>query len=122
MTVAEIPAAARGTTTVAERAVERIAGQLVTEMGGVGGSSRRLLGVTFGGGEAPNVDATVRGEHVSLDVELSVSYPASVARTTEAARQQLTREVGELTGLAVDRVDITVTALRGDRSGAGRVR
>lgn len=120
MTVTDIPPAERGTTTVADRAVQRIAGQLVVEMEGVGGTSRRLLGLTVGDDEAPTVAAAVRGEHVTLDVALSVCYPASVARTTAAAREQLSREVGELTGLTVDRVDITVAALRGDRSGTTR--
>ncbi|NKQ52135.1 Asp23/Gls24 family envelope stress response protein [Amycolatopsis sp. K13G38] len=111
----------RGTTTVADRAVQRIATRLVTEMEGVGGSSRRMLGLTVGGSE-PKIDARVRGEQVTLDVELSVAYPASVPKTTEAAREQLTREVAELTGLIVDRVDITVTSLRGADSGERRVR
>ncbi|GHF33848.1 putative alkaline shock family protein YloU [Amycolatopsis bartoniae] len=122
MTVTGLPPAARGTTTVSERAVQRIATRLVVDMEDVGGTARRLLGVTVADDEAPKVAATVRHEHVTLDVELSVPYPASVARTTEAARAQLTRDVGELTGLTVDRVDVTVTALRGDRAAGRRVR
>jgi len=110
----------RGTTTVADRAVQRIATQLVTEMEGVGGSSRRMLGLTVGGDE-PKIDARVDGQHVELEVELSVAYPASVPKTTEAAREQLTRDVAELTGLTVERVDITVTSLRGEGSGERRV-
>ena len=122
MTVTGSAPAARGTTTVSERAVQRIATQLVVEMDGVGGAARRLLGVTVADEDAPKVSATVRQEHVTLDVALSVPYPASVARTTEAAREQLVRDVGQLTGLTVDRVDITVTALRGDRAAGRRVR
>jgi uncharacterized alkaline shock family protein YloU len=114
MTVTDIAAEIRGTTTITDRTVARIAGRLVTDMEGVGGSSRRLLGLTVGN-EEPNIDARVTGDHVTLDVELSVAYPASVAKTTEAAREELTRDVGELTGLTVDRIDITVTALRGDQ-------
>jgi uncharacterized alkaline shock family protein YloU len=117
-----VPVADRGTTVIADRAVQRIAGRLIVELEGVGGSARRLLGLTVGAaGEEPNVQAAVKGEHVSLDVELSVSYPASVSQTTDAAREQLTTEVAAMTGLTVDRVDITVTQLRGDRSGDRRV-
>lgn len=115
------PVAERGTTVIADRAVQRIAGRLIVEMEGVGGSARRLLGLTVGDGEAPAVRAAVNGEHVSLDVELSVSYPASVAKTTEAARERLTTDVAAMTGLTVDRVDITVTRLRGERSANRRV-
>lgn len=121
MTPPGAPVAERGTTVVADRAVQRITGRLIVEMKGVGGTSRSLLGLTVGDGTEPKVSAAVRGEHVSLDVELSVSYPASVAKTTEAARERLTTEVAGLTGLTVDRVDITVTELRGDRSAERRL-
>jgi uncharacterized alkaline shock family protein YloU len=40
-----------------------------------------------------------------------VTYPASVRRTTENAREHVIRRVEELTGLTVSRVDITITAL-----------
>ncbi|RDG34525.1 Asp23/Gls24 family envelope stress response protein [Streptomyces corynorhini] len=106
--------AERGVTTIAERVVERIAAHAVTEVDGVGGVGRRVLGVAVGAGE-PDRDATVsariKGATTSLDVRLSVSYPVSVARTTEAARAHLKERVGEFTGLTVSRVDITVTAL-----------
>ncbi|MEV7426501.1 Asp23/Gls24 family envelope stress response protein [Streptomyces sp. NPDC091212] len=104
----------RGVTTIAERAVERIAAHAVTEVEGVGGVGRRVLGVAVGAGEpdgAAAVSARIKGATASLDVRLSVSYPASVARTTEAARAHLKERVGEFTGLTVSRVDITVTAL-----------
>ncbi|UQS24933.1 Asp23/Gls24 family envelope stress response protein [Amycolatopsis thermalba] len=109
----------RGTTVVADRAVQRIAEQVISGMEGVGGSARRVLGVALGTGdpEQPaNVTARVRDGRVSLAVELSVGYPAPIARTTRAARERLVRKVGELTGLVVERVDITVTALHSDRS------
>lgn len=115
----------RGRTTIAEHAVERIAVQLLTEAGNVGGSARRMLGVTVGG-EDPDRDAqvtaTVTGETVALETRLSVTYPASVSRTTENARRHLMRRVEELTGLVVSRVDIVVTALHSDVTKVRRVR
>ena len=114
----------RGRTTIAEHAVERIAIQLLTEVEHVGGSPRRMLGVTVGG-EDPDRDAQVTaeitGETVAFDVRLSATYPASVSRTTEKARSHLTRRVEELTGLAVSRVDIVVTALHSDVINVRRV-
>lgn len=104
----------RGRTTIAEHAVERIAVQSLTEVENVGGAARRMLGVTVGGDDPDRdtqVTAKVTGETIALEVRLSVTYPASVGRTTENARGHLTRCVEALTGLAVSRVDIVVTAL-----------
>jgi uncharacterized alkaline shock family protein YloU len=114
-----------GRTTVADRAVERIAARLLTEVENVGGAARRMLGVTVGG-EDPDRDAQVTakvtGDTVTLEVRLSVTYPASVARTTENARSHLMRRVQELTGLPVSTVDIVVTALHSDVTNVRRVR
>ena len=103
-----------GTLTVSDTAVERIAARAVTEVDGVGGAATRVLGVAVGSEDLDNtaqVSATVTGTTATLDVRVSVTYPASVARTTQATREHLTRRVRELTGLTVSRVDITVTAL-----------
>ncbi|GAA1672210.1 hypothetical protein GCM10009765_21990 [Fodinicola feengrottensis] len=105
---------APGTTTIANRTVERIAGHAITELDGVGGSARRVLGVALGNENldaSANVAATVTGNSVVLTVQLSVSYPQSVTRTSEDARTHLMRRIHDFTGLAVSRVDITVTAL-----------
>jgi uncharacterized alkaline shock family protein YloU len=114
----------RGWTTIADRAVERIGARLLTEVENVGGAPRRMLGVTVGG-EDPDRDAqvtaTVTGDTVDLEVRLSVTYPASVSRTTENARNHLARHVEELTGLAVSCVDIVVTALHSDATNVRRV-
>ena len=105
----------RGRLTISDRTVERIAATAVTEVDGIGGSATRMLGVAMsrdGGEHSAKVTATVSGGVASLVVRLSVAYPASVTRTTEAARAHLVQRVEELTGLTVSRVDITVTALR----------
>lgn len=105
----------RGGLVVAERAVAKIAAQVVAEVEHVGGATRRVLGVPFGAGDdqgrLARVSATVRGEVAALDVELSVVYPAPVRRVTEGVREQLVARVGELTGLLVRQVDIAVTRL-----------
>ncbi len=114
----------RGTLTVSDRTVERIAAQVVTEVEGAGGAASRVLGIAVGGEDLDHhakVTATVHGDTTTLDVRLSVSYPRSVTRTTEAARRHLTRRVAELTGLTVSRVDITVTALHTTTSASRRV-
>jgi uncharacterized alkaline shock family protein YloU len=114
----------RGRTTIAEHAVERIATRLLAEVENVGGAARRMLGVTVGGDDPDRdaqVTAEITGETVVLEVRLSATYPASVSRTTENARGHLMRRVEELTGLAVSRVDIVVTALHSDATNVRRV-
>jgi uncharacterized alkaline shock family protein YloU len=121
-TLASTPAASawgddpgeRGRTTIADRVIERIAVQAVGEVGAAGGSARRMLGVAVGGAgldQDAQVAVTVAGGTAALAVQLSVAYPASVARTARAARQRLVERIEELTGHAVTRVDVTVTAV-----------
>jgi uncharacterized alkaline shock family protein YloU len=122
--IAGVDSDSRGRTTVAEHAVERIAVQLLTEVEHVGGAARRMLGVTVGGDDPDRdaqVTAEITGETVDLEVRLSATYPVSVGRTTENARNHLIRRIEELTGLAVSRVDIVVTALHSDVTNVRRV-
>jgi uncharacterized alkaline shock family protein YloU len=114
-----------GRTTLADRAVERVAVQAITEITDVGGTAHRMLGDTLSGSpeeRSAQVAATVDDTTASLRVRLSIAYPASVARTTEQVRAHLIRRLHELTGLVVTRVDITVTALYLTRPGPRRVR
>lgn len=114
----------RGALTITDDAVERIAAHAVTEIAGVGGSASRVLGVAVG---AENLDrgakvaATVTGDTAALTVRLSISYPQPVRATTEATRDHLVNRVGHLTGLTVERVDITVTALHTETTTARRI-
>jgi uncharacterized alkaline shock family protein YloU len=107
--------AERGTTQVAELAVERIAMKVVADSAGVGGTARRLLGVSVGQASAERdaeVDARLRGvSAVSLVVRCSVPYPTPVAEAVATLRGELVERIGELTGLSVQRVDVTVTSL-----------
>lgn len=110
---------------MADRVVEHIATQAITEIADVGGAAHRMLGEGLGGAaeaRSAEVSATVDDTTASLRVRLSIAYPASVARTTERVRAHLVQRLDELTGLAVTRVDITVTTLYNTRSGHRRVR
>lgn len=115
----------RGQTTIAPRTVERIATAVLAEVDGVGGAARRVLKVAVGNDDADGdarVTARIHGDETTLDVSLSVSYPAPVTATTEAARTRLRERVGELTGLVVSRVDISVAALYTEADNRRRVR
>ena len=137
------PVAERGVLTISEQAVERLAACAVLEVDDVGGAggrglrgprrgagrgptaqggARGVLGVSLSGEDldhSAKVSARVGDETVTLDVRISIVYPASVARTTEKAREHLVERVEALTGLTVTRVDLTVTALH---TTAGQVR
>lgn len=105
---------ARGTTTIADRVVEKIAGRAVTEVPAAGGAARRVLGIALGDDESqdtPVVDAHVDGGVVTVDVEMSVSYPEPVADVAGAVRRRVDERVSSLTGLRVAQVDIRVTSL-----------
>ncbi len=100
--VAELP----GVTVVSERAVRRIAEQATCEVAGVQ--------------QRAEVTARVFGDSAVLDVRLAVRYPQPVARIADACREHLIHRTGELTGLAVSRVDIEISAMP-VAAGQGRV-
>lgn len=88
----------RGVTTVAPRAVRRIAAHAAREVGDVG--------------DDVTAEATVDGESTTLDIRLPVAYPAPIAATVERVREHLLGRTTELTGLSATRVDITVALSR----------
>jgi uncharacterized alkaline shock family protein YloU len=96
-----------GRTTVDSRVVRKIVARAATEVSGIG--------------DGPKVTARIDGESATVDIRLSVPYPASVARTTEAVRAHLIRRTGELTGLAVPRVNIVIDALHSKENHVRRV-
>lgn len=124
MTTAAAPAVQRGRTTVDPQVVARIAAHALTEVDGVGGAARTMLGIAVGA-SAPDrdarVSARVAGGEVALSVRMSVAYPASVRAATRRTREHLTERVGGLTGLTVSTVDITVTELYRDAAPTRRV-
>ena len=103
--------AERGRTTIADRVVAKVAAQAATEVEHAAGLRRSLAGRTVG---APHVRARadVDGHVTSLRLDLAVDYPAPIQQVTRAVRQQVSSRVGELCGMVVDHVDITVAALR----------
>jgi uncharacterized alkaline shock family protein YloU len=111
-----------GSITFADSVVEKIAARAAIEIADAGGSAPRLLGRTLPGAghlgtrttsldTLPKTSADVDGSLTTIYLELSVRWPASVAKTTEAVRSRVQQRVSELTGLAVSEVRITVTDL-----------
>lgn len=108
------PVEDRGRTTIEDRVIETMAARITTEEPGVGGAARRVLGVAVTGedsGRAPQVEATIAGDVVSLRVRLSITYPAPVHPTTDRVRRRLIDRISELTGKRVRMVDVEVAAM-----------
>lgn len=121
---AAVPAADRGATEVAERVVAKIAAAAVGEVEHARGAARRVAGVALGSDEAadrPHADATVDGHTATVDVTMSVVYPAPVADVATVARAAVINRVGQLCGITVRQVDIHVTALVPPRATGRRV-
>ena len=104
----------RGSLTIADRVVQKIAAQAVMEVDLAGGAPRTLLGarLTKADPDGPaRAEAHVDGNLVTLSVTLAVQWPAPVREVAEQARRHLSERVRELTGLTVAEVDIDVPAL-----------
>ena len=110
----------RGTTTLADRVVEKIAARAATDVPHALGLTRRAVGREFG---RPSVraHAQIDGDVASLQLELAVQYPASARATTRGVREHVADRVTMLCGLTVDHIDITVAVLRRVDQGRKRV-
>ncbi|HVK36067.1 MAG TPA: Asp23/Gls24 family envelope stress response protein [Microlunatus sp.] len=103
----------RGRLVLAEQVVEKIAGQVASEISAAGGRSGGFLGVGAHTdlSARPKVDVELAGRTATLAIEMAVAYPVSIRQATDRVRDRLTQRVGQLTGVEVTRVDITVVAL-----------
>ncbi|ROR73493.1 Asp23/Gls24 family envelope stress response protein [Bogoriella caseilytica] len=117
------PARERGSLTVAERVARKIAAQVVSEIAGTYGTTGGVLGVgaTADSGARPEVDVEFSAGFMDVAVKVGLAYPTSIQQATARIRDEVTRRVAELTGIAVHRVDIDVTFLhaRTGKSGSG---
>ncbi|MBT3075076.1 MULTISPECIES: DUF6286 domain-containing protein [Streptomyces] len=93
-----VPARERGTTTVAPRAVRRIAERAAAEALPDGGS------VTRG-------SATVRGASARIAVDVRLPYPVRADEAAQRVRERAEARTSALTGLSVPRAAVRVDAL-----------
>ncbi|KQS58495.1 hypothetical protein ASG36_10550 [Geodermatophilus sp. Leaf369] len=101
----------RGRTTIADRVVERIASAAAAEVDAATGSPRRVLGVAVSGADKPRVSARVHGEEATVDITMSVAWPAPVRQVTRRVREHVGERLTTLVGLRSARVDVRVAAL-----------
>lgn len=106
--------AERGSLTVADRVVERVAGHAVTRVEGASAAPRRVLGVSVGGSRPDReaaVDARVDGSTATVEATVAVAWPASVREVTARLREQVRDDVGRITGVRVAHVDVDVVSM-----------
>lgn len=117
---AETETGSRGQTRLADRVIEKIAGQVAKDESAAGGSSGGFLGI---GSHAdlsarPRASVELAGNIATLTVEVGMPYPVPLRQATEALRERIRTRVIELTGVEVRQVDIKVSWLTGVRGDA----
>lgn len=109
----------KGTTTIADVVVTKIAGIAAREVGGVhrlGGAVARALGAvtqrlpaSASAGQGVSVDVSDGEARVSLSV--IIDYGESIPDVSEGIRDNVIRRIEGTTGLAVTAVDIAISDL-----------
>ncbi|MDQ6649620.1 MAG: alkaline shock response membrane anchor protein AmaP [Actinomycetota bacterium] len=115
----------RGTTTVRDTVVAKLAAVVVTEVDRASGAPRTMFGQALGAAKddaAPRTSATVDGQTARVKLSMAVRYPSSVVDVCATVRREVMTRVQELTGLTVAQVDIDVPALVTTTPRTARVR
>ena len=109
----------RGSTTISDSVVSKIAGIAAQEVDGIrmgSGASQTassllgsIPGVGGGGGQTQGVSVEVGQEEAALDLTLTAAYGQSTPQLAEAVRRNVINRVENLVGLRVTEVNITVS-------------
>ncbi|CAM4060296.1 Asp23/Gls24 family envelope stress response protein [Nocardiopsis rhodophaea] len=110
---------AKGTTSIADHVVAKIAGMAAREVGGVhsmgGGAARafgamrdRIPGATTSGTAARGVSVEVGERQAAADIDLVIEYGVSIPDLAAAVRRNVITAVERMTGLEVTEVNITI--------------
>jgi uncharacterized alkaline shock family protein YloU len=109
----------RGTTTIADAVVSKVAGIAAREVRGVhsmgGGASRALGGVTqrmgLGDERTQGVTVEVGEKEAAIDLTITVEYGESIPQVANQVRENVVRRLEGITGLSVTEVNVTVNDL-----------
>ncbi|TGO05647.1 Asp23/Gls24 family envelope stress response protein [Serinibacter arcticus] len=109
----------RGTLTLSDGVVEKIASQVVAEVSDTYGTSRGLLGWRdrVGSTVRPAVDVDLHADFVDLSISVGLVFPVSLRSAADTIRDRVQQRVGDLTGVPVRRVDVRITGLRAGADG-----
>ncbi|MEV0989605.1 DUF6286 domain-containing Asp23/Gls24 family envelope stress response protein [Streptomyces sp. NPDC049949] len=98
--------AVRGSTTIADKAVRKIAERAAGEV-----LPAALAGTAKG-------SASVHGRRASIALDVALPYPAPLSETLRSVQQHVTDRTRQLTGLEVTSPHVSVTRLAGHKAGA----
>jgi uncharacterized alkaline shock family protein YloU len=108
----------RGTTTIQDGVVSKVAGIAAQEVDGVrmgGGGTSQAVGSFMsavpgvgGGSESRGVSVEVGEVEAAVGLSMTVEYGRTIHQTAEAVRKNVIRRVENLLGLRVTEVNITV--------------
>lgn len=117
-------AAERGSLTIADRVIERVAGYAATQVEGASAAPRRLLGINIGDAR-PDDEASVRarvdGQTATVEATIAVEWPRSIVDVAQRLRSRVRDDVLNLTGVQVAHVDVDVVSLPAPTSPSRRV-
>jgi uncharacterized alkaline shock family protein YloU len=99
----------RGRLDIHDRVIERVVRRAALGVPGVVRHQPAASRVVGGG--LPRVHLTVAHGHVSVAVDVAVSWPRPVAATAAAVRERVRGDVRAFTGLVVDSAHVSVAAL-----------
>ena len=109
----------RGSTTIADAVVTKVAGVAAREVRGVyelgGGLARTLGGVTqrvgVGDERTQGVSVEVGEREAAVDLIVVVEYGESIPRVSQAVRDNVIKRIEGITGLSVTEVNVSVDDL-----------
>jgi uncharacterized alkaline shock family protein YloU len=102
----------RGTTSLSDRVVNKIAARAALEVDHVHGTAKGLADGVFAAESAVGVSSTIDGHLAQLSLQVEVDYPVSLRTVTRHLRTHVSERVRQLCDITVTDVDIRVTALR----------
>ena len=117
----------RGTTTINDSVVSRIAGVAAGEVEGVhmGGSASRAAGgilesVTGSQGQTRGISVEVGRFETAIDLTVGIEYGRNILERVEQVRDRISERVENITGLRVTELNVTVSDVVFPEGGEGR--
>jgi uncharacterized alkaline shock family protein YloU len=109
----------KGSTTIADAVVTKVASIATSEVGGVydlGGGAARAVGsvaqrVGLGDQRTQGVSVEVGEKEAAVDLTIVVEYGESIPKLSQQIRDNVTRRIEGITGLTVTEVNVTVNDL-----------
>lgn len=101
-----VPAAERGSTTIADRVVAKIAAR----------AAREALDAVPRAGAAPSAMVVVHHDVARVRVSLELDYPSDIGGQCAAVRGRVTERVNDLAGMTVPEVVVQVERLHSAHS------